>query len=327
MRRSFRVMTGNAGRTTTLSPPLLSAAAVSSDMPVMNDAGSGRGCLDVACVAVIPPPLRAECAGQVHPRRRRYYADTQKVLKQQQQTGKWGGKEGGEVSIAAMKNAGELRFPCGRNVRQSLTLRNTAKECLQNTCGGLQRPRHHRQRLFKWLHLNVLFLARCRDLAADALCSSATLFASYRLVPPDCREKKKKRRECDILLPPALLPPVSSVVPFASPFWQPLAQDEMEEDYCSKADFTLCPQRVFSREVELESFLQLQERRVGRRCDVAGTKCNENYSGEEWLQEAFLHDVQTMAGPYREVAAIVDDAKLHYCYRLALYRERRRLGL
>ncbi|KEG08751.1 hypothetical protein DQ04_06511050 [Trypanosoma grayi] len=238
----------------------------------------------------------------------------------------------------SIAHAGELRFPEGRHVRQTLTLRNIAEEELQKVCGlcGLRR-RSRRQRVAAWQRLGGSFAAApCRDLAVAALFIPSVVLAAHCVEPPPtCRESGMKKRRCEenfqpppLMMMMMMLPPLHSSCALASSSWLPLAV-EAEDDgsCCSRADVTLCPLRVFSRESELQSFQAL--RQWGAKWPGEdGEKVETTASGDEkWYHAAFLHDVRTMALPYRETSAVVEDAQLHYCYRLALHRERQRLGL
>lgn len=314
----FHAMTRIPENTITISLPAVATGAV--DAPVITDATEERERFELGRV-VVPLVVRTGPANSVPQqkcRRRQCHADAQKMLRQQQQP-----------PVLFMNYAPELRFPRGKHVRRTLTLRNTAKEHLQKVW-GTHGPRHYRQRvLSKNFFTSVVPVARGRDLAA-AILRPATMFsAAFCLKPPDGRGKKTRRE--DSHRPPTapslpLPPPTPSAAVFAAVTWRPLAlegeEEEGDDSGRTREDSVLCSLRVFSREMELQSFQQLQERRLGRLCE--GTDVGD---GDEWYEAAFLHDVQTMALPYREMDVFLDDARLHYCYRLALHRERRRLRL
>ncbi|RNF26203.1 uncharacterized protein Tco025E_01667 [Trypanosoma conorhini] len=237
------------------------------------------------------------------------------------------------ASPQCMTRATELRFPDGKHVRQTLSLRNTAKERLQELCASRCPPRRRRRRrqATGWFSGGTFCVAQGRDLAAAALHPSAVLSAASHLRPPG--RSAVKRRCADVPQPPP--PPVVHVhaaAVFAPSTWQPLTfAAEENSDACGAEGAKIAPWRVFPREVELQTFQQLFERRLRRRGtarqDAEEEEEDYDADGEAWCHAAFLHDVHTMPLPYREATALIDDARLHYCYRLALHRERRRLGL
>ncbi|AAZ12937.1 hypothetical protein, conserved [Trypanosoma brucei brucei TREU927] len=101
-------------------------------------------------------------------------------------------------------------------------------------------------------------------------------------------------------------------------------------DCCSAEEVRMFPPRVFSRWEELQCFKVLSDGCLGQQPPrlVIHEMNNEGRQDviEKWYNAAYEHDVCTMPLPYRGAATVADDAKLHYCYRLALHRERRRLG-
>ncbi|ESL12038.1 hypothetical protein TRSC58_00200 [Trypanosoma rangeli SC58] len=288
------------------------------DSPQLGDAGGAGGCPEL--VRIVVPPL---------PR------------KQSRRTGcPW--REGGGAGVwnatqqslflrvpQCMTRATELRFPDGKHVRQTLTLRNTAKERLQTLC--VLRPlRRRRRQAAGWFSTGKFCVAQSCDLAAVALLPSAAVVscASHLRLPG---RPAAKRRCVEFFQPPTPLQlslHVHATAVFAPAVWQPLtvAAEEDSDAGCTEGP-KLAPWRVFPREVELQTFQQLLERRMERRGTAGHTGEDDNVDGEPWCHAAFLHDVYTMPLPYREAPSLVDDARLHYCYRTALHRERRRLGL
>ncbi|RNF08674.1 hypothetical protein TraAM80_02607 [Trypanosoma rangeli] len=288
------------------------------DSPQLSDAGDAGGCLEL--VRVVVPPLP-----RVKSRR------TRCPWREESCAGVWNAPQQSLFLRVpqCMTRATELRFPDGKHVRQTLTLRNTAKERLQTLC--VLRPlRRRRRQTAGWFSTGKFCVAQSCDLAAVALLPSAAVLSSASHLRSPGRSAAK-RRCVEVFQPPTPLQlslHVHATAVFAPAVWQPLtvAAEENSDTGCTEGP-KLAPWRVFPREVELQTFQQLLERRMERRGTVGHAGEDDNADGEPWCHAAFLHDVHTMPLPYREAPALVDDARLHYCYRLALHRERRHLGL
>ncbi|ESS64048.1 hypothetical protein TCDM_14359 [Trypanosoma cruzi Dm28c] len=301
------------------SPPLIVASV---DTPLTSDAAGECERLELASVAV-PPLMCTQKMKAGRPWREGGHAGARNTLVHEHSESLF------SRMPPRMTRATELRFPDGKHMRQTLTLRNTAKERLQKIF-GLRPPRRHRQKMAEWFSTSKFSIARSRELAAAALLPSTVLSAASRVKPPHCSERKRRRGDFPPSPPPLqLLPHVRATAVFAFSSWQPLTLEEEEEeennDTCCEEDLKIAPLRVFPREVELQSFQQLLERGIERNGKAMRVG---NYDEEEKrYHAAFVHDVNTMPLPYREVSGLVEDARLHYCYRLALHREKRRLGL
>ncbi|ORC85131.1 uncharacterized protein TM35_000371040 [Trypanosoma theileri] len=247
-----------------------------------------------------------------------------------------------------MKRAIELRFPEGKHVRQTLTLRNVAAERLQEDIAAIRIRRHQRQRQRKgvvhWIREGSTPVLQRRDLWTVVLLSSRALSAAHQFEPPKSSEIlwNKSKRECQLQPPSLILSPfmLDGAVLFSSygcSSCLPLAVEEVDDgSCCRREDAVLCPLRVFSREEELQSFRIMREREmrweVKKEIDMGNEECNgkeeeEEEEEEKWYHAAFLDDIRSMALPYRNSVALIEDAKLHYYCRLALHQEKKRLGL
>ncbi|EKF37044.1 hypothetical protein MOQ_002245, partial [Trypanosoma cruzi marinkellei] len=318
LQRRFLAVARTPERTTAApSPPLIVAAV---DTPLTSDAAGACERLELASV-VVPPLICTQRMKDGRPWREGGHAGARNTLLQEHSESLF------SRMPRCMTRATELRFPDGKHMRQTLTLRNTAKERLQKLC-GLRPPRRHRQKMAEWFSASKFSIARGRELAAAALLPSTVLSAASCVKPPLCSERKRRRGDVPPSPPPLqLLPHLHATAVFAFSSWQPLTLEEEEEnnDTCCEEDLKIAPSRVFPREVELQNFQQLLERRMERHGKAM--RMGNDDEEEKWYHAAFLHDVNTMPLPYREVSDLVEDARLHYCYRLALHREKRRLGL
>ncbi|KAH9600006.1 hypothetical protein LSM04_007377 [Trypanosoma melophagium] len=247
------------------------------------------------------------------------------------------------VMLKPMERAKELRFPEGKHSRQTLTLRNIAAERLQqevSTIGIRHNRKRQRKGVVEWFRRGSNSVLQRRDLWTVVLLSSRALSTVHQFGLPKCRDIwNKSENEFQLqppllMLSPSMLDGAALVFSYfsSSSSWLPLAVEEVDDgSCCRREDPVLFPLRVFSREEELQSFLALRERGMrwegNEEIEISNMESSGEGKEEKWYHEAFLHDISTMPLPYRNSVALIEDAKLHYYFRLALHREKERLGL
>nr|CCC91939.1 unnamed protein product [Trypanosoma congolense IL3000] len=346
-------------------PPLTSAVIVSgSEFSVLRENWDSRAQREEIPPVIVPlASLKGDRFGVEFPEginyRRRRHA-------------KRGGALRGllaQLAVPLMVQLTGLQMPNGRQIRQTLTLHNTAAEQLTAVesvdsspailNGSGNRRTARRRRLQLWLHVGSFMKRQWLAMAGIQPVQEApsgineleALGAALRGGGGSRTEGGRGDRpleEVSLPMLPAAELKSDDVVGLGAS-WLPLAArinaDEGGDagsmsgsvsspqhhigaggSACSDAvsECVIFPPRVFSRLVELQSFATLCGLNLSHPQPPAAAA---RLSGEAWYTAACEHDVCTMPLPYRDAAVVVDDARLHYCYRLALHRERCRLGL